>query len=458
MTTSPSERIRSASFRRATAAFACTAALTLTAAACTGSSNAGSAGNVGSSAAPVTITFWHGWSAPNELKAINTSIAAFEKANPNIKVKAVGNDTDDKVNQALRAGGANAPDVVSTFSTNNVGQYCSSHAFADLTPFMKADGLDPAKTFPKSMLAYTNYKGDQCALPELGDAYGLYYNTDMFKAAGIASPPKTLSEFDADAVKLTKVSGSTYSQLGFMPNFHGYENQSEHLLGQWGPTYFTADGKSNVAADPAFTQMLTWEQGLAKSLGGFSKLEKYRNTFGDEFSAKNPFETGKVAMAMDGEWRVSMLKTDAPDLHYATAPFPVPDALASTYGRGYQTGTIIGMNAKSTKQAAAWKFLKFMTTDTPMLVQFANAISNVPSTFASLQDPGLDHSAQFQTFLNIANNPDTNTTPATVNGGKYLTTIQNFEYDFEAGKVPNLQAGLKGLDTTIDNDLAQAGQ
>lgn len=453
--TSPSRRTRSPRLGRTAAVLVCSAALTLTAA-CTGSNNAGTKGDTGSTAAPVTITFWHGWSAPNELASINKSIAAFETANPTIKVKSVGNDNDDKVNQALRSGGSNSPDVVSTFTTNGVGQYCSSKEFADLTPFLKADNIDPVKTFPKSMLDYTSYKGNQCALPQLGDAFGLYYNVDMFKAAGITSPPKTLSEFDKDAVLLTKASGSGYSQLGFMPTGHGYETQSEHLLGQWGPTYFTADGKSNVATDPAFADELTWQKNLIGKLGGYNKLKDYRSTFGDEFSAKNPFETGKVAMSMDGEWRVSMIKADAPNLHYATAPFPVPDAQLSSYGRGYQTGTIIGIANNSKKQAAAWKFLKFMTTDTPSLVQFANAISNVPSTLDSLKDPGLDHSPQFQTFLDIANNAATNTTPATVNGGKYLTTIQNFEYDYESGKATDLTAGLKGLDTTINNDLAQA--
>ena len=53
-----------------------------------------------------------------------------------------------------------------------------------------------------------------------------------FAAAGITSPPKTFSEFDADAVKLTKTSGDTYSQLGFMPNYHGYESTITHFAAQ----------------------------------------------------------------------------------------------------------------------------------------------------------------------------------------------------------------------------------
>ena len=58
---------------------------------------------------PTTIKFWHGWTAPGEVKAIEDNIARFEKTHPNIKVKVVGNITDDKINQALRAGGDKAP-------------------------------------------------------------------------------------------------------------------------------------------------------------------------------------------------------------------------------------------------------------------------------------------------------------------------------------------------------------
>ena len=36
-------------------------------------------------------------------------VAGFEKAHPNIHVNVVGNMTDDKINQALRAGGGKAP-------------------------------------------------------------------------------------------------------------------------------------------------------------------------------------------------------------------------------------------------------------------------------------------------------------------------------------------------------------
>jgi multiple sugar transport system substrate-binding protein len=431
------------------------AALTLPLAitACTGDSGGGNQDNPD---ADVTITFWHGWSADSEVAAIQATIDAFESANPNIHVKVVGNITDDKINQALRAGGPKAPDVVSSFTTDNVGQFCSSGAFVDLTKFLGDSGIDPATTFPPAQLQYTQYQGNQCALPLLGDAYGLYYNKDAFAAAGIAGPPKTLSELDADAVKLTKTSGDTYSQLGFMPDYHGYESAITHLAAQWSPTYFTADGKSNVADDPAFQATLEWQRDLVAKLGGFDRLEKYRNTFGDEFGAKNPFMTGQVAMAIDGEWRAGMIQTDAPDLNFGVAPFPVPDDQADQYGKGYLSGTIVGIASTSQKQNAAWRFVQFLTTDTKAVVDFANAIHNVPSTQAALASPDVSQDPAMQTFIAIASNPASTTTPASPNGGAYQLTLADLGYAVESGKQTDIEAGLRKAAEQIDTDIVQA--
>jgi len=437
---------------KAAAALAATAAISLLAGACTGQSS-GSADD--DATKDVTITFWHGWSAPNELKAINDNVARFEKAHPNIHVKVQGNITDDKINQALRAGGDKAPDVVSSFTTDNVGQFCSSGAFADLAPFLSKDRIDPATTFPKPMLEYTQFEGKRCSLPLLGDAYGLYYNKKEFAAAGISAPPKTLSEFKADAVRLTKSTGDSYSQLGFMPDFHGYESTPGHLAAQWGVKYFDANGKSQVAKDPGFAAMFTWQQQMVAALGGFGKLEKYRSTFGDEFGSKNPLHTGQVAMGIDGEWRLGMAK-DAGMTDLGVAPFPVPDDQASTYGKGYLSGTIIGIANTSAKKNAAWELVKFMTTDTDAVVSFANAIHNVPSTLAALKSPKLDADPGFRTFIDIAQNPDSTTTPASINGGAYQVTLQDFGYAYESGKAKDLQAGLKGVDSQVDKDIAQA--
>ncbi|MFF7543248.1 ABC transporter substrate-binding protein [Streptomyces canus] len=435
------------------AAFALTVSAVLVTTACTGQSSSGAEDDASKE---TTINFWHAWSADSEVKAVKTLVAGFEKAHPNIHVNVVGNMTDDKINQALRTGGGKAPDVISSFTTNNVGKFCSSGALVDLNPFFKKSGVDPQKTFPAAMNEYTQFDGDRCAVPLLGDAYGLYYNKTAFEKAGIASPPKTWSEFEADAKKLTITQGSTYKQLGFMPNYHGWETTTEHYLGQFSPKYFDADGKSNVAKDPAFKAAFTLQKKLVGDLGGYQKLEKFRATLGDEWGPKHPFQTGQVAMQLDGEWRLGMALDAKPGFEIGVAPLPVPDDQADQYGKGYITGTIAGIAANSTKQNAAWEFVKYITTDTDAVVGFSNDIHNVPSTLAALKSPKLKYDPRFKTFLDIAANPNSSSSPASINGGVYLATIQNFGYDYESGKATDLDKGLADTAQQIDTDIAQA--
>ncbi|MEU3725087.1 extracellular solute-binding protein [Streptomyces sp. NPDC031705] len=440
------------------------ARLTTTAAALAAISvlTAGCAGQGGAPAADdpkadVTLSFWHGWSAPAEVKAIEENIARFEKAHPNIKVKATGNMTDAKINQALRAGGDKAPDVVSSFATDSVGAFCNSKAFADLNPFLQKSGIDKAKVFPQTLLDYTQFNGNQCTLPLLHDAYGLVYNKTAFAAAGITEPPRTWSEFAEVAEKLTKPKGDSYEQLGVMPTFHGYETTPTRLAAQWSPTYFTADGASNLAGDPAFAKMLTAQKDLVARLGGYGKLERFRSTFGDELSAEHPFHKGLVAMQIDGEWRPAMAKAAGVPFEIGTAPLPVPDDQRADYGKGYLSGTIMGISSASRKQNAAWELVRYMTTDTEAVVAFANAIHNVPSTLPALASPQLQVTPESKTFLDIARHPKSNTTPAQADGGAYQLTFQDFAYAVEKGDVPDLAAGLAKTDRQIDTDIAKAG-
>ena len=402
------------------------------------------------------MTFWHGWSQPHEVKAIDELVAKFQAAHPNIKVKTVGNMADDKITQGIRSG--NGPDVVSSFTTDNVGQFCASGSWDDLTPDLAKSGIDLAKTFPAPVLEYTRFKDKQCALPLLADAFGMYYNKDLFAAAGITTPPKTMSELKADAIKLTKYNtDGSLKVAGFMPTFRTYESLPKYLLGQWQPKYFDADGKSNLAREPAVKEFLTWQRDMVTSLGGYGKLEKFRGTFGDEFSPQNAFETGKIAMILDGEWRTVNLATDKVPFGWATAPFPVPDSRADAYGAGYLSGTIVGISKTSKHKDAAWELVRYLSTDTDALVGFANAIHNVPSTFASLDSSELKADEKFRTFVDVFKSPHSITTPPSSNGGKYLQSFLEFCFKSEAGQISDIQSSLEKLDKQIDIDQAQVG-
>jgi multiple sugar transport system substrate-binding protein len=90
------------------------------------------------------------------------------------------------------------------------------------------------------------------------------------------------------------------------------------------------------------------------------------------------------------------------------------------------------------------------------VVNFANAIHNVPSTVDALASPDVSQDPNFQAFLDIAANPNSTTTPASPNGGAYLVTLQDLGYDYESGKQPDLDAGLQTAAEQIDTDIAQS--
>ena len=280
-------------------------------------------GAVSSSAAPgkahaTTLTVWVGWSA-RELSEFKKVTAEYDAKNPNVSVKVVGGINDDKIIAALRSG--NAPDVVSSFTSSNVGIYCSSGGWIDLAPYLKKDGISTS-IFPAATMYYTQFKGTRCALPLLADVYGFYYNKALFKKAGLTAPPKTFAELTAYAKKLTTRKGDgSLDVVGFDPVFGFYQNGIGGYQPLVGAKYFDPSGKSAISRDPGWKTLLNWQRGLIDYYG-YGKLVRWQTGAGDEFSASHAFERGKLAMMMDGEWRVAFLAAEHPELKYGTAPMP----------------------------------------------------------------------------------------------------------------------------------------
>jgi len=416
-----------------------------------GSNNSSSSGN--GSSKPVTITFWTGFTQ-RELGVIKNVVSMFEQDHPNIHVKVVGGISDDKIVAAIRGGSAG--DVIQSFSSDNTGAFCSSGAWIDLAPYMQKDGINE-NIFPPAPRAYTKYKDTRCSLPMLADVYGLYYNKALLQKAGITSPPKTMSELAADAVKLTThKSDGSIDVLGFDPVDGFYENAAAHWGPLFGATWVDASGKSILGAQPGWAQMLTWQRDLINKLGGYSALVKWQSGAGDEFSPQQAFERGKLAMNMDGEWRVAFIKAEHPELDYGTAPMPVADNHPELYGSGYTTGNIVGIPKTSSHKDEAWELLKYLTTDDRALAALANGILNVPTTTSSLHSPLLKLDPKFKVFLSIFGNPNTKTTPITLIGSANQELFDAFVTKYQSGKTSDIQGGLKNVDGQIEAQLQNA--
>ncbi len=401
---------------------------------------------------PTTVTVWSGFTN-RELGLLNGVLADFHRTHPWITVKSVGGIADDKIEASIRSG--NAPDVAISFTTDNVGLFCNSKAWLDLAPYIARDKLDVG-VFPKAVAGYTQYQGDRCALPVLADTYGLYYNKAMFAKAGITAPPKTFSELTADAKKLTVRDGSGAIKVaGFDPYWGFYENAPSHYGPLFGASWVDGGNRSALAANPGWARMITWQKSLVDWYGA-DRLVRFNAGAGDEFSASNAFETGKVAMAIDGEYRTAFLKAEHPELAYGAAPMPVDDAQPTLYGAGYITGTIAGLPKNAKHKDQGWQLLDYLATDTGALVKLGRGLANVPTTQAALAQAAAGASEQFKTFLAISANAHTTTTPINAAGSVNQDTFQKFLDGWQRGQGGDPTKALAGVDKQIDAALANA--
>jgi len=429
-----------------TAALAATAML----AACSGGGGSDSIDKTTPTHLSGSVSLWH-FFTDREAKVIQSVVDDFEKANPDVKVTVHSGQDDDKLQKAISAG--NNVDVGISYSTDIVGSFCSSGAFRDLGPYIARDKIDLSQ-FSDTVRSYTEYKGKRCSMPVLADVYGLYYNKKELADAGFTAPPKSLDELESMALKLTTYNADgSIKQLGFDPLMGFYENSASH----WGPStgaqWLKPDGKSAIGGDAGWTEIMTWQKAFVDKIG-YDKLQAFTAGLGQEFSADNAFQTGQVAMNLDGEYRTAFIADQTPDLDYGTAPFPSASDHSDLQGGGYVTGNIGGISKGSKNPELAWALLKYLTTNTDAVVKLANGLKNAPTTSGALASPKLDLGAQFGTFLDIMSNPKSTTTPPSPVGAGYQQSLEDYWLKYQQGKGGDLAAGLAGVSKDVDNSLS----
>jgi multiple sugar transport system substrate-binding protein len=433
------------------------AVLGLIATACFGGGNSTvSEVNTASGAAhtPVTLNVWSFYTG-REFQQYDTVLADFQKLYPWITIKHTPGKSDQDYIRAISSN--TAPDVAISAGPDNVAKFCNTGAWQDLNPFLQQDGINISSVIPPQALRYTSYNGDQCALPVLSDAYGLYYNTSMFKAQHITSPPKTLSQLETDAKALTVLNPDGSIKIaGFVPLSTFYESYSLYYGSYTGGHWYDSNGKAAFASDPSWGNLLNWEKSFITNVygpDGYNKLRAFVASLGganSEWSSSQGFEVGRIAMTLDGEWRVAFIQSDHSKVPYATAPFPVADNTPQLYGAGQIGGDVMGIPRGAQHPAEAWLLIKYLATDTQAEETLAEELKNVPTTYASLKDPKLTGDPNFATFLNIFANSNSEFKPLTTIGDSDETLWADFVSNWEAGKVSDLQSGLQTVSNNID--------
>ena len=192
--------------------------------ACIGSSS--TSRSIPTASATVTLTYWY-TEATSETPVILGQIQAFEQQNPNIKINAQYvpyGEAQARFATAAQAG--NAPDVL----RSDVGWTTQFASLRYLLPIDQYVSKSDLSDYLPSALNYDKYNGHLYGLPQITDFLALMYNKAILTKAGITTPPTTMDQFEADAIKIVQTkaakygfetSGASYFTLPFLWAFGG---------------------------------------------------------------------------------------------------------------------------------------------------------------------------------------------------------------------------------------------
>jgi len=373
---------------------ACSSSASPSAASPAGSAAASAQASASAPAEKVTINFPYLWGGP-EGQALEKVITAFNTSQDHITVKGVSSPDFQK--QLASMSGSNGFDISDNFGST-VGSWASKGILEPLDDYMKADNFDTADFVPTALHS-NHYQGKTYALPIAVHTLLLMYNKKMFSDAGIAAPPTTMSDLQADIAKLTKADSSgKITQLGMRSP--DYITLAYAFGGKWYDDQGnpTPDDPGNLAA------LHFWVDNVVKKYGA-DPIKKFESGYGEYASAQNPFYTGKVAMTLDGEWQPVFIQHYAPTLDWGVVAIPYPANQATLAGATQLTSSMFFIPKNAPHKQEAWTFLKYLTGKDAM-TQFSHALGNLPARTSLLGDPTYNDIPQFNTWLDSLKSPN----------------------------------------------------
>ena len=294
---------------------------------------------------PTTIRYFTFSAAPDNLDALDEMIAAFETANPDVTVEVETAPFDEyfTVLQTQIAGG-DAPDAFE-LNFENFVTFASKGTLADLGPLASADpGFDAGAYYERAFDAFA-VDGTQYALPESYSTVLLFYNKDLFDAAGVDYPTDDWTWADERAAA-EALAASGDGVWGHFAGVHYWEFYK--AAAQSGCSFFGDDGGVNVNA-PGCVEALQFMidyvndgvQPSAADMGGVSDGDMFVN--------------GELGMITTGIWMFGAFEGADFDWDVVVEP-------GNTEGGSHFFANGVAVSAASDKQEAAYRWLRFFTS------------------------------------------------------------------------------------------------
>lgn len=313
----------------------------------------------------VNIAFWHSMGGDLGGIAIPQMANDFNASQTQCYVEPIYQGSYDDALNKLKAG-LQSKDTPAVMQLYDIG----TRLMVDLkviTPvqqFIDRDSYDVSDLEP-NVLAYYTVEGQQASMPFNTSTPMLYYNKDMFAAAGLdpETPPRTFEEVWEAARALTQKDASgNVTVSGISISIYGWF--FEQLLAVSGGYYANnANGRDGLATEAAFNgpegvAILEWWKGMYDEgiMGNYGRVNAdVRTAFYAEQTAMFIDSTAVLRGAMD---------TVAGKFEIGTAYLPRPNEEAFD-----TSGTIIGggslwiiSDRPQEEQDCAWEFIKFQAS------------------------------------------------------------------------------------------------
>lgn len=227
-----------------------------------------------------------------------------------VEVKYIENDSyDDTLSTMLYSGTEN-------FDCFYIRQPCQSNQFAtdnlllDITDYITKINLDVAKFGPTLDIVSVNDK--LYSLPRVKAAWLLFYNKTIFAENGLKFPEQlTWDEYAELAKKLTvKNSDGTIRYGSYLPTWT--MNLGASAAGE----YLTDD---EIPITQSYVSLLNRLYNIDKSHPGIKAMSE---DYSDPFTL---FDSGQLAMMINGDWTIFLLSDSEQDFDWDIAPLPVFD-------------------------------------------------------------------------------------------------------------------------------------
>lgn len=365
-------------------------------------------------AEPATIDFWHLWTG-HEAENVESMVADFNALQGDVVVVPLSVPDTQKITVAIASG--TGPDVSDDFSSS-IASYANKGILMPLDDFIAADGTS-LEDFAPATLEACRYDGKLYALPLSMNLMALYYNKDLFEAAGL-QPPATDVELLAAAKALTTLNDDgTIDVLGFpdFPNVY-YLNNFMYAFG--GENF---DGDMNLTPDNAGTRRALELIVEYRKEFGVENVIRF-NSGGKYLDPTDPFLAGKQALRIDGPWLGTTLDTLGIEINYGIIPIPHLEGHPEQAATAPVSCSVayIPSNAKNPK--AAWEFLKYWCIGEGAFT-FMQKNANFPALYSLMASDAFEAIKDFEEYAAIATSPNLKVTPVYGQMNEYTKIISD---------------------------------